>query len=182
MANYLVLWNAGSLSRGLYYLRAKLLQTSGVVDYSSNVSVQVNAQPVAKLSATRTSTLYRIHYDARASLDTDGSIVNYDWDFGDGTRGSGAIIDHQYLSPGAYGIAMTVTDDQGGSSTAHVILALSGQGPIKVKVKDTCGCEKMTVKSADNVEGPDGFDFSKPPTNIQGAEKAKLGAYHLDPA
>ena len=137
MADYLVLWNAGSLSRGSYYLRAKLLQTSGAVAYSSYVGVQVNAQPVAKISATRASTLYRIHYDATSSFDPDGTIVNYDWDFGDGTRGSGATVDHQYPSPGAYGIAMTVTDNQGGSSTSHTILALSGQGPIKVKNKDT---------------------------------------------
>lgn len=177
MADYLVLWNAGSLSRGSYYLRAKLLQTSGAVAYSSYVGVQVNAQPVAKISATRASTLYRIHYDATSSFDPDGTIVNYDWDFGDGTRGSGATVDHQYPSPGAYGIAMTVTDNQGGSSTSHTILALSGQGPIKVKNKDTCGCKKMTVKSTDNVEGPDGFDFSMPPTSIPGAEKTKLGAY-----
>ena len=33
---------------------------------------------------------------------SDGSIVSYDWTFGDGDAASGEIVDHAYAGPGTY--------------------------------------------------------------------------------
>ena len=37
-------------------------------------------------------------FDASGSLDSDGTITSYVWQFGDGTSGSGAIASHTYSS------------------------------------------------------------------------------------
>src|SRR5206468_3523934 len=50
------------------------------------------------------------------SSDPDGSIASYDWDFGDGTHGTGAKPTHGYAQAGSYNVSLVVTDDRGGQS------------------------------------------------------------------
>jgi PKD repeat protein len=49
------------------------------------------------------------------SSDPDGTIVNRQWDYGDGT--SGTEPSHTYASPGKYKVTLTVTDDAGASNS-----------------------------------------------------------------
>ena len=39
-----------------------------------------------------------------------GSNVTYEWDFGDGETGSGAVVSHLYTSPGIYDVEVTATN------------------------------------------------------------------------
>jgi PKD repeat protein len=53
-------------------------------------------------------------FDASASFDANGVIVNYEWDFGDGdVHGFGRNQDHDFAAPGTYFVTLTVTDDSG---------------------------------------------------------------------
>ena len=45
------------------------------------------------------------------SVDTDGSILRYLWEFGDGTQGKGAEVSHIFKKPGRYSVSMRVEDD-----------------------------------------------------------------------
>jgi serine protease len=58
-----------------------------------------------------------VQFDGSGSADSDGSIASYAWDFGDGTSGSTATVTHAYDSAGDYTVSLTVTDDDGASST-----------------------------------------------------------------
>jgi heat shock protein HslJ len=51
-----------------------------------------------------------------------GNIVRYDWNFGDGTNGSGPVAEHTYNDAGSYNVTLIVTDEAGqsGSSTARI--------------------------------------------------------------
>ncbi|WP_455391825.1 PKD domain-containing protein, partial [[Eubacterium] cellulosolvens] len=53
-----------------------------------------------------------ITFDASESSD-DVEIVEYDWDFGDESTGSGDEVDHTYDKVGVYTVNLTVTDDLG---------------------------------------------------------------------
>jgi len=52
-----------------------------------------------------------ITFNASASTDPDGSIVSYEWDFGDGETASGKVVTHAYSDAGSYTVTLTVTDD-----------------------------------------------------------------------
>lgn len=56
-------------------------------------------------------------FDGSNSYDPDGTIVSYEWDFGDGHTGSGETPAHTYASTGTYIVSLTATDDEGRTYT-----------------------------------------------------------------
>jgi 6-phosphogluconolactonase (cycloisomerase 2 family) len=54
---------------------------------------------------------------AGAATDDDGSPASYKWNFGDGSTGTGQNVSHTYQA-GTYDVTLTVTDDEGCSTTA----------------------------------------------------------------
>lgn len=57
-------------------------------------------------------------FDASASKDPDGQIIEYLWDFGDGSPSeSGPAVIHVYDAVGKYTVKLTVTDSQGLSNS-----------------------------------------------------------------
>lgn len=57
----------------------------------------------------------QIYFDGSGSSDPDGSIANYEWDFGDGGEGLGVSLEHTYTKIGVYPVILTVTDNKGKS-------------------------------------------------------------------
>ena len=47
----------------------------------------------------------------RTPTDSDGTLVTFVWDFGDGTTGDGELVRHAYAAPGTYTVGLTVSDD-----------------------------------------------------------------------
>lgn len=54
-----------------------------------------------------------IRFDAGDSVDADGELLSYQWDFGDGSSGSGVVVTHTYDAPGNYIVTLTVQDEGG---------------------------------------------------------------------
>jgi PKD repeat protein len=52
-------------------------------------------------------------FSGGGSSDGDGKIVQYAWDFGDGTTANGVKVNHSYSKAGSYQVTLTVTDDGG---------------------------------------------------------------------
>ncbi len=65
-----------------------------------------------------------VDLDGSASYHPDGTIVSYDWNFGDNTTGSGVLVSHTYTAVGIYEVNLTVTDDSGvqASDTTMVVV------------------------------------------------------------
>jgi PKD repeat protein len=66
-------------------------------------------------------------FDASASEDPDGEIVEFEWEFGDNTTGSGETTQHEYSASGSYDVTLTVTDDEGDTDeVTHTVTVTDG--------------------------------------------------------
>ncbi|MCV2394230.1 PKD domain-containing protein [Actinotalea sp. M2MS4P-6] len=77
-----------------------------------------NLAPVAAFTATPDG--LSVGLDGTASADPDGTVVAWDWDFGDGTTGTGETTTHEYATGGTYTVQLTVTDDGGATGSTAV--------------------------------------------------------------
>jgi DNA-binding beta-propeller fold protein YncE len=83
------------------------------------VVVSPNQAPMASFDAAPGSAGSATQFDASGAADPDGTIVRYDWDFGDGTvlRDGGPSPQHVFTAPGTYTVTLVVTDNEGASTT-----------------------------------------------------------------
>ena len=59
----------------------------------------------------------RLTFDASASVVPAGLGVTYQWDFGDGSRGEGRVVEHEYDRPGLHQACLTLRAGEGVSDT-----------------------------------------------------------------
>jgi len=70
--------------------------------------------PVANANGTYHGSINEgLIFDGRASIDHEGLITGYHWDFGDGTNATGVVVSHAYSQQGIYPVTLTVIDNQG---------------------------------------------------------------------
>jgi PKD repeat protein/lysophospholipase L1-like esterase len=82
-------------------------------------------------SATTVSAGTPVAFDATGS--TGGSALNYAWDFGDGTAGTGVKPIHSYATAGSFTPQLTVTDaggDQGFTDNGPITVSPTAGGPL----------------------------------------------------
>lgn len=83
-----------------------------------SLAIRPNQGPKALLEPAGGKVNQAIAFDASKSSDSDGQVVRYDWDFGDGQKAAdaGPRPTHFYARPGPYRVTVTVTDDENCSS------------------------------------------------------------------
>ena len=70
----------------------------------------LDAQP-DETGTYHANTSESILFDASGSFDPDGFPLNYEWDFGDGTKSLQSTPTHQYKDPGVFTVSLYVTDE-----------------------------------------------------------------------
>jgi GH18 family chitinase/PKD repeat protein len=97
---------------------------------SNGIPPGENLPPTADVGGPYSGTISDvISFSGSGSNDSDGTIVQYDWNFGDGNTASGMNPTHKYSADGSYAVSLTVTDDKGAtdsSSTTSLISSQSG--------------------------------------------------------
>ena len=87
-----------------------------------------NTPPTPRISASNSAgetPHFVVEFSAAESSDSDGSIISYVWNFGDGDMATTAISHHAYPSAGTFTATLVVTDNEGGVATAHTTIAVS---------------------------------------------------------
>jgi PKD repeat protein len=125
-------------SNGTFTIRLTVTDNEGKTGSTTKsiTIVKVNDPPVAEFSFSPTTGIFplSVTFDASASWDPDGSIVQYSWDFGDGKAGSGQVVSHPYENPGTFSVKLTVRDNNNATATKiRVIEVLSLLQPLNIR-------------------------------------------------
>jgi PKD repeat protein len=123
-SNYL----AGSVDEIAVY--SKVLSPAEIQDHFVKGGGQL---PNVAPSAAFTSAVDKLDvaFDGSQSSDTDGSIVSYAWDFGDGGTSTEQKPDHTYATVGDFTVKLTVTDNDGATNTvSHTVATVANADPV----------------------------------------------------
>ena len=120
-------------SGGNFTVTLKVTDSISVIDqttvliYVATSSV-INTPPTAVISSSSSAgtTPLSVDFDGSASIDSEGAIKSYTWDFGDGGSASGAVVNYTYRTTGMFDAMLTVTDQGGLSDTISTPVILSG--------------------------------------------------------
>lgn len=113
-----------------------------------------NIDPTASFSSTCDS-LFACSFDASASSDADGGIVDYAWDFGDASTGTGVNPQHTYAAAGDYTVTLTVTDNRGGTATSTSTVSVVNLAPT-ASFTASCDSARVCTLIATSSSDPDG--------------------------
>lgn len=127
-----------SVPAGTYYLRISGVGfgdplSTGYSTYGSvgNYVILGTFTPVGGLQAPKAALTVStitgaspliVSFSGVTSTDADGTIVSYVWNFGNGTTATGPTASCTYASVGSYLATLTVTDNDGLSSSANVTI------------------------------------------------------------
>ena len=127
---------------------ANVKATSGSLSETVKISVGVNKAPKADFvyspSSPKVSDM--VNFNAANSSDEDGTIVSYDWDFGNGHTGTGVQTSCQYSAAATYKVTLVVKDNLGATASARQDVVVKGNesptarftySPLSPKVGDT---------------------------------------------
>jgi PKD repeat protein len=113
-----------------------------------SASGSTNNSPTASFTSACTGLMCNL--DGTGSSDTDGTIQNYAWNFGDGNTasGPGATVSHSYATGGSYTVTLTVSDNGGATGQTSHSVSVSSGGSINLTVvgyKTKNGLEKADL-------------------------------------
>ncbi len=95
----------------------------------SNVDMHLpeNNPPTAVVTSSVTSgeTPLLVDFTGGNSMDADGYIDIYHWDFGDGNAANTANPSHTYMTEGTYTVSLTVTDDDGATDVTQLSITVT---------------------------------------------------------
>ncbi len=112
--------DANGRIRSILYTEKEAIVTATYKTQVSTTTVRVSSQNVKPVADFTYSPLdpksgETVYFNAAASHDSDGRIVGYQWDFGDGATGKGETAAHAYTvsSDRKFIVVLKVIDDRG---------------------------------------------------------------------
>lgn len=115
---------------GHYDVSLNVTDNGGKHDNVTETVHIFNNPPVANF--TNLTQGLKVYFDGTLSDDSDGKIVNYSWEFGDGNiiTGTNVTISHIYEEDGSYQTNLTVTDDYGKTNETSFVVNVANAAPV----------------------------------------------------
>jgi PKD repeat protein len=115
----------------------------GVTTKSITISTETKNQlPTADFSYSPSSPKKgeTVYFNGGLSSDSDGSIVSWQWDFGDGSTANGETVDHAYdwddNDSRTFSVILKVMDNSGGEAVTSKTVTVTGGEPNQLPTAD----------------------------------------------
>ncbi len=136
---------------GIYPVRLTADDGTGVANARDTdaLTVSINRQPKAVAGENQQACVGDVFvFDASSSIDPDGGLLSYDWDFGDGEKATIINPTKIFGAAGAYRVLLDVTDESGLPNASHrdEILATVLPAPVAHAGNDMEICAGTTVR------------------------------------
>ena len=78
-----------------------------------------------------------VDFSANSSYDTDGGIIEYAWDFGDGSTSHLSEMQHVYLEEGEKTVILELTDNNQLKNETYALIKVSVNVPPEIQVNNS---------------------------------------------
>ncbi|MEM3753316.1 MAG: PKD domain-containing protein [Candidatus Micrarchaeaceae archaeon] len=158
---------------------------SSIIDSSSTLIEVKPIPPTASFIYRPPSPVVNqtVTFDATNSIPNGGTIISYQWDFGDNSSGEGIIVTHAYTSAGNYTVTLNVTDSEGAWNTTSKTITIYDSGILSVEIKnlmitDQNGNPKTNFNKGNIVQ----FNFTVENTGNIDLKNGLISVMILDPS
>lgn len=133
-------WDVSGLSSGRYFVRVRM-QTADAREGAHKIGVRVNKPPEPTVACQALGG-GSVRFDGVSSLDSDGTINEWEWDFGDGTLpgvcspDGFACFDALDCSPGGQCIGAILPSVATGAAVSHAYIDLNRTYSASLTVTD----------------------------------------------
>ncbi len=115
---------------GSYTVTLSVTDDDGATAEASQTVSVTNVAPVAGFTTSPEDPTTQVDIDfTDTSTDSDGSVVDWNWDFGDGANSTEANPSHRYADDGTYTVTLTVTDDDGATDATSQTVTVANVAP-----------------------------------------------------
>lgn len=115
---------------GTYTVKLTVVNDRGLSNSTTGpISISALGNPTADFvfSPTNPTIGGTVNFDASASKAlADRSIIQYTWNFGDGSKGSGQLTSHKFDAANSYQVTLTVADSTGRTGTTSKGVTVGG--------------------------------------------------------
>lgn len=153
-------FNSTLLSSGQHVISFSVKDNAGASSPIVTATVTINNPPTAYVGDEGYFGYINssVSFDGSHSSDTDGVIISWVWNLGDGRTGTGVKPTHTYTRAGTYTVTLVVTDDFGSTDSVTTTAIIVGTSPVAHAGGPYYGFTNQTVelngsKSSD-LDGP----------------------------
>jgi len=139
-------WDPVMVAPGSYRLRSRFYLKNGLILSTPAVGVTVHHPPIALATGTISPALTAV-FDGSSASSTDGFIVSWDWNFGDGVTGTGSTVSHSYAPGQSVTASLTVTDNFGTKASSYFDVSTIGAPTIGQSTK--CIATRIRLRGED---------------------------------
>lgn len=139
---------------GLYIVKLKVVNSFGYED-SATTTVRINELPKVNFGYTEVCKGLLSKFSDSSSVNTPSSIASRAWSYGDGSTGTGPLVNYPYASAGTYNVRLVVTTTDGCIDSVDKTVNVFPKPYVNFPTPSTCVNDTASFLRFKNTNPPD---------------------------